>query len=86
MSDEQNRIQMLTRIGHLIPLEFYQHDKVTVEEAVDVNARPLKMGEKIEDGDFFVVDGKEFPATDTGSGIMSSGHFPHFRPNAEANR
>jgi len=51
----------------------------TVEPIVGNDFRPLEIGEKIRDGDIFVSDGAVHPATDTGTGVMSGNHYPHYR-------
>lgn len=51
----------------------------TVEPFVGNDFRPLEIGEKIHDGDIFVSDGAVHPATDTGTGVMSDNHYPHYR-------
>ena len=46
--------------------------------------RALEIGERILDGDLVWWQDQFFPATDTGNGVMSINHFPHYRsPNKE---
>ena len=53
-----------------------------VQPVVGNNFRQLEIGEKIHDGDIFVSDGAVHPATDTGTGVMSYDHYPHYRSTA----
>ena len=41
--------------------------------------RELELGEEIKDGDVFAQEGGVYPATDTGNGVVTTHHFPHYR-------
>jgi hypothetical protein len=51
----------------------------TLNPIVGDDYRRLSIGEAIRDGDVFVYGGRKHPATDTGNGVMSQNHWPHFR-------
>lgn len=52
-----------------------------IEKDYGAEFRLLNIGEKIQEGDRFFIDGsgKTYPATDIGTGIMSYSHYPHIR-------
>jgi hypothetical protein len=45
----------------------------------DQKMRKLAIGEPIKAGDVFLWNGLVFSATDTGTGVMSRQHLPHYR-------
>ena len=47
----------------------------------EAEIRPLEIGEPIQDGDIYLHNGTYYSATDTGTGVMSDNHLPHFRKN-----
>lgn len=55
-----------------------------IDKQDEAEIRPLEIGEPIQDGDIYLHDGIYYPATDTGNGVMSDNHCPHFRHNAQA--
>jgi len=56
-------------------------DQIAIDNFFDEDAGyyQLQIGEKIEQGDVFVCDGKVHRATDIGNGVVTSHHFDHYR-------
>ena len=86
LTDHDKDMMMIGR-----PLTVYPEKPTSscmVDSIVGNDFRPLEIGEKIQDGDVFVVDSAVHPATDTGTGVMDDNHYPHYRSiaNTQADR